>query len=75
MDRQTVIRSRGGQAYVFRYAPNAENEVIDAVMDLAERRDCPLDWVDAAAVGFEVARKAVDRFRHAARAPLHAEDR
>ena len=60
MEYRNVSRVKSGHTYVFRCEPRAEADLLDAVMDQAEDRNCPLDWLDAAAIGFEVARSVAE---------------
>lgn len=55
MNTRTLGLIKGGHKYVFRYAPGFEDEVVDAITELAEDPGTPLDWVDAATLSFQVA--------------------
>ena len=58
MEPRTLTLAKGAHKYIFRYPPGAENEIVDEIMRLAESRDCNLDWLDAAALGFQIAQFA-----------------
>ena len=54
MTTRTLSLVKGGHKYVFRYSQGCEDEIIDAVMDLAEDPNSPVDWLDAATLSFQV---------------------
>ena len=54
MNTRTLSLLKGGHKYVFRYASGSEDEVVDAVMALADDPGSPLDWLDAATLSFQV---------------------
>lgn len=54
MSIRTLSLLKGGHKYVFRYSAGCEDEVVDAVMALAEDPQSPLDWLDAATLSFQV---------------------
>lgn len=58
MASRTLDFSKNGQTYVFRYAPGDEDAVVEKLMSLAEDADCPLDWLDAATLSFQVTQRA-----------------
>ncbi len=60
MDTKTLSLVKGSHKYMFRYRPGAEDEIIDEIMRLAESRNCNLDWLDAASLGFQVTRYAAE---------------
>lgn len=43
---------------MFRYAPGQEDKVVEEIMQLAEREDTPLDWLDAATLSFQITQHA-----------------
>jgi len=43
---------------VFAYAPGGEGQVVDEIMRLAANDETDFDWMDAAALGFQVAQYA-----------------
>lgn len=53
--RRTLVLDKGGHQYVLRYAPGCEESVMDELARLAEDPDSQLDWLDAAAMSFQVA--------------------
>ena len=55
--RSLSLESNGHQ-FIFRYAAGREEEVLDAIVDLAEQDRCALDWVDAATLSFQVAQQS-----------------
>lgn len=58
MTTRTLDFSKNGQYYVFRYAPGEEDAVVEELMNLAEGKDCPLDWLDAATLSFQITQRA-----------------
>ncbi|MHC4562063.1 MAG: hypothetical protein ACYS8X_04735 [Planctomycetota bacterium] len=60
MNRRVLTFAKDGQTYLFRYAPGCEDDVVDEIMKLAEERDCPVDWLDAATLSFQIAQYAAN---------------
>ena len=54
MTARTLSLIKGGHKYVFRYSQGCEDEIVDAIAELAARDDSPIDWLDAATLGFQV---------------------
>ena len=54
MTTRTLSLVKGGHKYVFRYSRGCEDEIVDAIMDLAEDEHSPLDWLDAATLSFQI---------------------
>jgi len=52
--KRTLILDKGGHQYVLRYVPGSEESVMDELARLAEDPDSRLDWLDAAAMSFQV---------------------
>jgi hypothetical protein len=71
MNKRAVSLVKGGHRYLFTYGPESESHVIDEIMRLAEDPGCNLDWLDAATLGFQVARDAADECCKALQAPSH----
>jgi hypothetical protein len=61
MTTRTLSLAKGGHRYVFRYSPGCEEAVMDQIARLAEDPECNFDWLDAAALSFQVARLAAGR--------------
>lgn len=61
MSKRTVQLTKDGHEYVFSYVPGHEGRIVDEIMQLAADRETDFDWLDAAALGFQVAQHvAVD---------------
>ena len=58
MTTRTLSLVKNGHKYVFRYCSGREDDIVDAIMDLAEDEDSPVDWLDAATLSFQVTRYA-----------------
>ncbi len=58
MRMRNLTFAKDGHTFVFRYAPGCEDDVVDEIMQLAEDDDCPLDWLDAATLSFQIAQHA-----------------
>ena len=58
MSKRTVRLTKDGHDYVFAYLPGDEGQIVDEIMQLASDRETNLDWIDAAALGFQVAQHA-----------------
>ena len=55
---RTLGLVKGGHKYVFRYSPGCEDDIMDAIMALAENDGSPVDWLDAATLSFQVTQNA-----------------
>ena len=53
---------KGGDTYLFRYAEGCEDRVMDELIQLAEDDQHTLDWLDAATLSYELARRAAERY-------------
>ena len=58
MSKRTVRLTKDGHDYVFAYGPGYEGQVVDEIMQLAADDETDFDWMDAAALGFQVAQYA-----------------
>lgn len=58
MNTRSLSLIKGGHRYVFRYSPGCEDDIVDAIMALAEDDRTPLDWLDAATLSFQVTQYA-----------------
>ena len=58
MTTRTLSLIKGTHKYVFRYSPGSEDDVIDAIIELAEDGAAPVDWLDAATLSFQVTQNA-----------------
>ncbi len=54
MTAQMLILEKGQRKYVFRYTAGSEGQLMDQLWRLAEDPRVDLDWVDAAALSFQV---------------------
>ena len=57
MDR--VERKIGQERFIFRYQSGAEEQVLDAFVNLANDRDRNFDWFDAAVLSFQLSKQLV----------------
>ena len=53
----TISLAKGEHQYVFRYGQGGECDVLAAVADMAAESGSGFDWVDAAAVSFQITRR------------------
>lgn len=58
MDLQTLTLEKDGHTYLFRYTPGAEDALVEELMYLADDRELNFDWMDAAALSFQVTQLA-----------------
>ena len=58
MSTRTLSLVKAGHKYVFSYSPGCEDDIVDAVMALAEDAQSPVDWLDAATLSFQVTQNA-----------------
>ena len=48
---------KGSERFVFRYEAGREAEVIDSFSEMANDRNCPFDWFDAAVLSYQMGRR------------------
>ena len=65
MTTRTLSLAKGGHRYVFRYSPGCEDDVVDAIMELAEDEQSPVDWLDAATLSYQITQNAANDCFHA----------
>ena len=58
MTKHLLHLAKNGQRYVFRYRAGREEEIVAEIVRLAEDGRTELDWLDAATLGYQVARHA-----------------
>ena len=63
MSTRTLSLVKGGHKYVFRYSLGCEDDIVDAIMALAEDKRAPVDWLDAATLSFQVTQNAAAECR------------
>jgi len=51
---KTINLMKGNQHFCFRYEVGQEAKVLDALIDLVNRRDLPFDWFDAAVLSHQL---------------------
>jgi hypothetical protein len=51
---KTISLMKGNQHFCFRYEIGQEAKVLDALIDLVNRRDLPFDWFDAAVLSHQL---------------------
>ncbi len=53
-DMKTLSLVKGKQQFSFRYEVGDEGKVLDALVDMVNRRDLSFDWFDAAVVSHQL---------------------
>lgn len=53
-DMKTLSLVKGKQQFCFRYEVGDEGQVLDALVDMVNRRDLSFDWFDAAVVSHQL---------------------
>ena len=51
---KSISLVKGNQHFCFRYETGQEAKVLDALIDLVNRRDLPFDWFDAAVLSHQL---------------------
>jgi hypothetical protein len=51
---KTLSLVKGNQHFCFRYEIGQESKVLDALIDLVNRRELPFDWFDAAVLSHQL---------------------
>lgn len=60
MNTRTLHLEKAGHTYLVKYAPGLEDEVVEELMYLADDLESDFDWMDAAALSFQVAQFAAE---------------
>lgn len=60
MNTRTLHLEKDGHIYMLKYAPGLEDEVVEELMRLADDLESNFDWLDAAALGFQVTEFAAE---------------
>lgn len=55
---RSVTLVKGGHRFVFRYAVGRESDLLATFVSLAEDPESVFDWLDAAALSYQMGRKA-----------------
>jgi hypothetical protein len=51
---KTLSLMKGAQHFCFRYEPGEEAQVLDALVDMVNRRELSFDWFDAAVMSHQL---------------------
>ena len=51
---KTLSLMKGKQTFCFRYEPGEEAQVLDALVDMVNRRELSFDWFDAAVMSHQL---------------------
>ena len=51
---KTLSLMKGKEQFCFRYEVGQESTVLDAMIDMVNRRDLPFDWFDAAVLSHQL---------------------
>ena len=54
MDTRTLCLDKNGHTYLFRYTKGLEDAMVEELMHLADDSTLNFDWMDAAALSFQV---------------------
>lgn len=54
LSSKTLSLSKGKERFFFRYEVGQEAKVLDALVDLVNRRDIAFDWFDAAVLSHQL---------------------
>ena len=63
MTTRTLGMDKAGHFFVIRYEIGLEDRVVEELMRMADDRDTPFDWMDAACFSFEVTQAAAEDCR------------
>jgi len=55
-EMRTLSLVKGRQHFCFRYQVGQEGKVLDALVEMVNRRDLPFDWFDAAVLSHQLGR-------------------
>ncbi|MDH7598076.1 MAG: hypothetical protein QHH07_00375 [Sedimentisphaerales bacterium] len=58
MQRQLIL-NKGQERFVFRYEQGKEDQLLDALVELAQSRRTSFDWFDAAVLSFKMTQSLV----------------
>ncbi len=62
-DLKTLSLVKGRQQFCFRYEVGDEGKVLDALVDMVNRRDLSFDWFDAAVVSHQLGRHLAEELK------------
>lgn len=60
MDTLTLRLEKDEHVYLFRYTPGSEDALVEEFMYLADDHELNFDWMDAAAMSFQVTQLAAE---------------
>ncbi|MCK5113445.1 MAG: hypothetical protein KAR11_01630 [Phycisphaerae bacterium] len=60
METKTVELEKNGHFFVIQYALGLEDEVVEHLMMMADDRESAFDWMDAAAMSFDITEAAAN---------------
>ena len=72
MSKRTVCLAKDGHDYVFAYVPGHEAQAVEEIMAMAADTETDFDWMDAASLGFQIARRAAVDCRMETLSPARA---
>ena len=55
--QRQVVLVKGGQRYVFRYAPGEENKLLSGLEEMVRDPKCDLNWFDAAVLSHQLGQR------------------
>ena len=53
-ETKTLSLVKSGQQFCFKYEVGEEAKVLDALIDMVNRRELPFDWFDAAVISHQL---------------------
>jgi hypothetical protein len=60
---KTLSLVKGKDHFCFRYEPGQEAKVLDALIEMVNRRDMPFDWFDAAVLSHQLGQHLAKELR------------
>ena len=62
MDTKTIELAKNGHFFIVKYGAGLEDQVVEHLITMADDRESQFDWMDAAALSFEVTQSAATDF-------------
>jgi hypothetical protein len=59
---RTLGLEKDGHWFCFRYEAGTEDQLVEHVMMMADDRDSPFDWTDAACISFQATQIAAETY-------------
>ena len=63
-EKKQLVLNKGHEKFIFRYESGSEDQLLDALMDQASKKQIDFDWFDAAVLSFKLTRSLIVQAEH-----------